>query len=297
MTQPREDRAASDRQHRQVEFRSLTIFSVLLLLFSLPAMMTSGKVYGRTGDLIRQSANEPSGAGNKGEIQALEPGKPIGRELAGGQQHTYQVTLIAHLFLKVVVEQHGIDVVTQVSGPDGKQIMEFDSEGRLQRQEEVSLVAEATGDFRLIVRAKQKGAPAGSYEIRVAELRLATDTDRALHDARKHIEESFKLQRAGKYDEALPLAESALEIRERLLGKGDRDVAAAIDGIAGVYINRGEYGKAEPLYRRALAIREKALGKDHPYIATSLNDLAALYQMQGEIWGGRAAPQARARHL
>ena len=75
--------------------------------------------------------------------------------------------------------------MAQVSGPDGKQILEFDSESRLQGQEEVSLVAEVAGAFLLTVRPKLNGAPAGSYEIRIEELRAATDTDRALHEARK----------------------------------------------------------------------------------------------------------------
>src|SRR6266508_4158990 len=108
---------------------------------------------------------------------------------------------------------NSIDVVAQASGPDGKQILEVDSESRSQGREEISLVAEAAGAFQLIVRPKQNGAPAGSYEIRIEELRVATDTDRALHDARKQFEEALKLQRAGKYDEALSLVERAFSFR------------------------------------------------------------------------------------
>ena len=170
-----------------------------------------------------------------------------------------------------------------MSGPDGKQIVEFDSESRLQGQEEVSLVAEAAGAFQLIVRPKLNGAPSGSYEIRVEELRVATETDRALHDARKQFEEALKLQRAGKYGDALPLAERVLEIRERLLGTEHRDVAAAITSLAGVYSGRGDYVKAVSLSQRALDIREKALGKDHPDTAQSTNNLAALYSFQGKF--------------
>jgi CHAT domain-containing protein/Flp pilus assembly protein TadD len=282
MTQPREDRAATDRQGKRVGLRDFTILLVLLLLISLPAMMPWGKVYGRTGGLMRQSTQESSGAGNKEELQVLERDKPIWRELAGGEQHTYQVTLIAHLLLKVVVEQQGIDVVVQVLGPDGQQILEFDSESRPEGAEEVSVVAEAAGSFRLMVRPRKNGAAAGSYEIRIEELRLATDTDRALHDARKQYEEARRLRGAGKYDEALPLAERAREVRERILGTEHSDVAAAIDCIAGIYKDRGEYVKAGPLYQRALAIKEKELGKDHPSTATSLNNLALLYRVQGK---------------
>jgi CHAT domain-containing protein/Tfp pilus assembly protein PilF len=202
--------------------------------------------------------------------------------LAGGRQHTYRISLGACQFLKVILEQRSIDVVAQVSGPDGKKMLEFDSESRSQGREEISLVAEAAGAFLLTVRPKLNGAPAGSYEVRIEELRAATETDRALHDARKQFEEALKLERAGKYDEALPLADRALEIRERFLGAEHRHVAAAIDSLAGIYTDRGEYLKAEPLYRRALDIREKALGKDHPETATTLNNLAALYYYQGK---------------
>ena len=42
--------------------------------------------------------------------QTLESGKPVEREIAGGQSPTYQIGLTAGQFLRVVVEQRGIDV-------------------------------------------------------------------------------------------------------------------------------------------------------------------------------------------
>ncbi|HKC89085.1 MAG TPA: hypothetical protein VKG02_24085, partial [Blastocatellia bacterium] len=65
------------------------------------------------------------------QVQRLERGKPIERELAGGQSHSYQLSLDAGQYAGVVVDQRGIDVVIRLSGPDGKQIAEFDSESRL----------------------------------------------------------------------------------------------------------------------------------------------------------------------
>src|SRR5215510_10739572 len=288
MTQRNKQRPALELRRSQVGFLGLTAFLTPLLILFLSAVTPSSKAHSRMGDLIRQSTQEPIGAGKGKDIHALEPGKPIRRELAGGQEHSYQIRLNANQFLKVVVEQKGIDVVAQVSGPDGKQILEFDSESRSQGREEASLIAEAAGAFQLIVRPKQNGAPAGSYEIRIEELRAATDTDRALHDARKQFEEALKLQRAGKYDEAAPFAERALGIREKLLGAEHRDVAAGIDSLAGVYTDKGEYVKAEPLYLRALAIREKALGNDHPDTATGAINLGKLCHYQGKF--GEAEP-------
>jgi CHAT domain-containing protein/lipopolysaccharide biosynthesis regulator YciM len=282
MTQQSEDMPALDHSQIQGGFREPAVLLTALLLFFLLAVTPSGSAYGRVRSLIQQSKQEPVGSGNEKDARALEAGKPIKSELAGGQKHAYRVRMNADQFLKVIVEQQGIDVAVEVSGPDGKQILEFDSESRPQGSEEVSLVAEAAGAFQLIVSPKLNGAPAGSYEIRIEELRAATDNDRALHDARKQFEEALKLLSGGKYDEALPPAERALEIRERLLGAESLDVAATLDGLGKIYTGRGEYIKAEPLFNRALEIREKVLGKDHPTTADSFNFLAELYIEQGK---------------
>ncbi|HKX30521.1 MAG TPA: CHAT domain-containing protein, partial [Blastocatellia bacterium] len=93
----------------------------------------------------------------------------------------------------------------------------------------------------------------------------------------------FELQRVGRYDEALPLAERSREIRERILGPGHREVATAINAVASLYHYKGDYAKAEPLYQQALTIREQASGPEHPEIAQSLNNLASLYKDQGDF--------------
>jgi CHAT domain-containing protein/Tfp pilus assembly protein PilF len=279
-------RPALELRRRFDAYQALAGLLTLSLFFSPVSAIFSRQAFGGSFGLFqqspKQSRDKASGGGDEKDPHALEAGKPIKGELGGGRQHAYRIELDADQFLKVIVEQQGIDVMAQVSGPDGKQILEFDSESRSQGQEEVSLVAEAAGAFLLIVRPKQNGAPAGSYEIRIEELRVATDTDRALHDARKLLEEALKLQSASKLGEALPLAERALEIRERLLGTEHRDIADTINSLASIYTARGEYVKAEPLHRRALALREEALGKDHQDTATSLNNLAYLYVLQGK---------------
>jgi CHAT domain-containing protein len=223
-----------------------------------------------------------SGTGGENDVRALEPGMTYRREMARGQSHTYLVRLAADQFLKAVIEQNGIDVVAHLSGPDGKQIMEFDSESRPRGREMVMHVAEAEGDYRLVVEPKLKEAPAGSYEIRIEELRAATENDRALQEARNLYRKATNLREAGKYDEALQSYERALKIRERVLEPDHPDVAAPINGLAIIYYYEGEYAKAESLHQRALAIREKALGPEHPDVATSLNGLANLYSYKGD---------------
>jgi CHAT domain-containing protein len=271
---------------QQAVFRVLTIFPALFPVLGPAVVLPLPAVSARFTGLLRLSAQESIQDQGRGEsekeVRALEPGNLIRRELEGGRQHTYQIRLSADQFLKAVVEQQGIDVMVQISGPDGGQVMEFDSEGRLRGQETAPVVAESTGDYRLTVRPAQKGVAAGDYEIRIEELRAATEQDRALHEARKLNDESDKLERAGKYGAALPLAERVREIRERILGADHLEVADSLSDLAALHLHRGEYAKAEPLFQRSLAIKEKALGPDHPDVASSINDLAVLSHYKGE---------------
>ncbi|MEW6207939.1 MAG: tetratricopeptide repeat protein [Acidobacteriota bacterium] len=103
-----------------------------------------------------------------------------------------------------------------------------------------------------------------------------------LEEAKRLNAEALKLYNAGRYDEAIPLAERVLAIVEKSLGKDHPEVATAINNLAAMYKEKGDYAKAEPLYIRALVIYEEALGEDHPLVATTLDNLALLHQAKGE---------------
>ncbi|MBD2594210.1 tetratricopeptide repeat protein [Nostoc spongiaeforme FACHB-130] len=104
----------------------------------------------------------------------------------------------------------------------------------------------------------------------------------ALKEAGELNKQVLKLYQEGKYSTAIPLAERALAIREKVLGNVHPDVATSLNNLAGLYEKQGKYQQAEPFYLRALAIRGKVLGNVHPDVATSLNNLAFLFQAQGK---------------
>jgi CHAT domain-containing protein/Flp pilus assembly protein TadD len=272
-------RLASSKYHSLVAYFGLVVFiglSVVRTQASLNPPPYAGKE-------VRPDAGVISPVQENQQTRHLELSKPLERELAGGQSHPYKMTLSAGQLVKLAVDQRGIDVVVKLFGSDGKQIIEFDSERRTQGKETISWVAEEAGSYRMDVLAKQKDAAAGRYEIQVVELRLATENDRALHEARKVQTEFVRLYRAGKYDEARPLAERVLEIREKVLGPEHTEVAQAINNLAIVYQQRGDYAKAESLFQRAMTIREKVLGPEHPDTAQSLNNLASFYRRSGYL--------------
>jgi CHAT domain-containing protein/Tfp pilus assembly protein PilF len=213
---------------------------------------------------------------------SLKLNEPVERELAGGGAHDYQIILNQGQYMRIVMEQRNIDLVLILFGPDAKQLVRVDDDSTGKSQERISQVAVAPGAYRLNIAPKQKTSPAGSYRIRLLELRSATENDRALQQARDLHTQSLSLYRTGKYDEAQPLSERALAIREKAVGPDNLDLADILDQLAIVLSVKADYANAEPLFQRALKIRETEHGANHPDVAFSLNNLALFYQFQGE---------------
>src|SRR5262245_1297789 len=78
---------------------------------------------------------------NKKDIRTLEAHKPIERELVSGDVHQYEIALKANQFLKVTLDQHGIDVVVDLFGPDGRQLSQVDSPNGANGPEVISVLA------------------------------------------------------------------------------------------------------------------------------------------------------------
>src|SRR5262245_61460018 len=168
------------------------------------------------------SASERGVTPSAQESISLEPGKPIERELSGGQSHFYKIAMISGQYLHMVVEQRGIDVAVVLSTPDGKKISEADSEHLIERSETVSAIAEATGAYLIEVRSAEKTAKTGRYEVKVEELRAATAEDKYRAAAELAYREAEQLQKGTteakrksieKYHEALGLYRRASDRR------------------------------------------------------------------------------------
>src|SRR6266508_2571527 len=216
------------------------------------------------------------------ESISLEPGKPVERELSGGQSHSYKIAMVSGQYLHVVVEQRGIDVVVALFAPDGKKIIEAESQHLIEGSQTVSAIAEAPGAYLVEVRSPEKTARTGRYEIKVGELRAATAEDKyrvagdsvyreadqllangTLEDRRKSVE---------KYHEALDLYRRA--------GASHRE-AVTLQYISTVYDLLGEKQKALEKYNEALLIF-RAIG-DRRWTAITINNIGVVYQSLGEI--------------
>jgi CHAT domain-containing protein len=214
------------------------------------------------------------------DVTTLELGKPVERELSGGQRHVYRIPVSEGQYLKVEVRPKGTDVGVWMQSPEGEKTQPYVPFGNDQEVLVMGWVAETSGDLRLEVYTRAKAT--GRYEIRLAELRAATENDRALHQARKFFLAYARLRGEARFAEARVPLERALEIRERVLGPDDLLVAETLGTLATAYESTGDYASAEPLKLRALRIMEKALGPGHPRVARELMSLGGFYREMGD---------------
>jgi len=99
--------------------------------------------------------------------------------------------------------------------------------------------------------------------------------------AEKLDKQITQLSQQGQYQKAIPLAKEAIEIKTRIYGPEDPDVAKSLNNLGLLYDSMGAYAQAESLYQKALVIMEEKMGAEHESVAICLNNLAALYRNVG----------------
>lgn len=121
----------------------------------------------------------------------LTDGLFLERELQAKEQHRYPVSLEEGEFLRVVVDQNGIDATVELLGPDGKVAFAVDSANGANGDEDFAAIAEAAGSYQIQVRALEDGAPPGSYTLRVEGPRRPSEQDRARVEAVQAMQAAF----------------------------------------------------------------------------------------------------------
>ncbi len=190
--------------------------------------------------------------------RTLEPGKPIERKLAGGEAHSYLLTLAAGQYARVVVDQRRINVAVSLFDSNGKKLVEADM-FFIGDSELVSLVAETSATYRLDLRTPDKTAPQGRYEIKINELRAATEQDKSLVAAERLFAEGILLDKQlsaeswrkaiEKYRQSISLCQSA---------KDPAWEATALCLISNSYIKLREKQKAFDFSNQALPLAQAA---------------------------------------
>lgn len=223
----------------------------------------------------------------------LELGKPLKRELTGGQSHSYPLTLGTQQFVNLVVEQQGINVELRLLNPEQKPVAKVNTSNGLRGQEVFSFVAETTGNYQLVVQSPDASAKPGAYEITLHVLRPATPADVALAAAFNLYLNSLELAAQKKTNEAIAAQDQALTQLEQQFGKDASALGAMPANVLAWYSGlvraiglraqrKADLNTAETLYQRAIFLLEMRYGKETLDTVLPINDLAIVYYERGD---------------
>ncbi len=222
--------------------------------------------------------------------QPTDPSKPtaltlnqtVQRQIAGGQKQLFLLACPAGQYVKLSVEQRGVDVSVRLLDAEEKVIVEYDADPRINGDENVEFVSEQTGICRLLIEPRQRAARSGGFSVTWTDSRPSTEKERSFYESRLLMAQATRLWREYKYAEALPLAERALATRERELGLEHPDVGLAVFTLANVHSDMSGLKKAEAYFLRTIEIRSKAFGPEHFSLAPIYNNFGIAYKEQGQ---------------
>ena len=119
---------------------------------------------------ITQSSQQPS-------VRALETAETQSFELNTEQKQEFRITLNQGEYLHVVATQDGIDFSLRLTSPSKTLVITIDSPTGLKGDEDLSLVAQETGEYSLEVLPMERGAANRNYTIRAERKTTVTQSD------------------------------------------------------------------------------------------------------------------------
>lgn len=238
----------------------------IVLLISLAWMLVDGR------RVIGQVGNQ--------NIPVLELNQPVNSELPVGATQSYLVKVEAGTYVRFEATFQQDAARMALYGSNGELVYrQFRdakkvSTGLWQR---LGRVIENAGTYRLELSAKAEQKAPSPYSLKIAELRPATEDDRAFETAEKWQQEAGKMWGEKRdFDQAIELGEKALAIFQRLSPQtGDPGNMAIL--LSNLYYDRG-YHRDTPrraeLIEIAIRNRETILGKFDGQVALLYEELA-----------------------
>lgn len=202
----------------------------------------------------------------------LHDGLTLGREIRSGETHAYLVDLQAGQYLRVVLQEDGIDLFIRLLGPD--RTVASGSDGLVGGTEDFAGVAEVSGSFQVAVGAPPKKGAQGRYRLRVEGPRGSKPEDRSRAEAVRIFWEAThdpdgKSRNPNPRD--IPVYEKVLALWQPL---GEPRRTAEILFILGLARSGSEVAQAAEEFRRAACLwGQLGAPVDRPWQVEALNRL------------------------
>ena len=195
---------------------------------------------------------------NAQQISALDPGRPVTRQLRAGERHSYSLQITANQAVEIRCTQMGVDVVITAVDTTGRTVTVSNAPPSFTGVERLFFISDTPGFYRIDVEVGRPGTGTGSYALSVEEVRPANENDAPRAEAMKLLGDTRGLLQTseGRFERATQ-ATANLDRAVALFEKADdrQGMANSLFHLGNIIGN--EFGD-EPLaidaFEKALAI-------------------------------------------
>jgi CHAT domain-containing protein/Tfp pilus assembly protein PilF len=203
-------------------------------------------------------------------------------DLRGGETHRYSLPLRVGEFVNIAAQQIGVDLDAALLAPDGKTVAHSDLPNDDQGPEAIVAIAASAGDYTLVIRAPDRNAPPGRYEVRVVTVREATPEDRRMVAAERLVDEAYSLRSKPTSVSTVAALQQYGEALAYFRSVNDRyREALTLKEIGFVRVLAGNYRQALEAYRPTLDLFTAL--DNRPGKASTENNMAGVFDLLGDI--------------
>ncbi|MEZ5428716.1 MAG: CHAT domain-containing tetratricopeptide repeat protein [Pyrinomonadaceae bacterium] len=249
-------------------YRSLAfgLFSVLFFLSAVGA---------------QHDASAPAPAG---EYPQIDFGQTVEREISGGQKHVFRLDLNAGEFVRIEVEQTDCDVILSFQSPEENvNLFEYKDDNFRNGPESQTVAIEKGGQYLLKLISFEKPDQKGSYTLKVAERRPATEKETNQSEGLRIVNGLAKNVKTGTATTAeieKVIEDFNVALKKFQLAENRTYEAVTLSAIGSFYSRLGKWKKAVELQKESLNISRR-IG-DTESISLMLSNLGTTYLRTNE---------------
>ncbi len=204
----------------------------------------------------------------------LDLTRPLQGNISRGESHTYLISVRQGQYIRLRVDQRQTDTKISLRKPDGQQLIIIN--GIENVPSIFSLVADDTGDYQLKISSTETGDVSGIYEVKVEEVKLATEIDRKYIASENAFLEGERLRYESKVEssrEAIKKYNEAQSGWHAINRKREEAIAWSSQGL--IHYQLSEPHPALECYKRALSLTDTS--NDHGLRSEILSNIGKIY--------------------
>ena len=201
---------ATFRFRRQRHSLRLEVWAVLTLLLLLPLVEYRGQSTSVRSRRNEKARNELAGG------PRLELGNVLTEPLAGGEIRSYAIGARAGQYVRVIVEQQGVDVEISLVSANGATLVTVNNANGTRGAEVISFLTTRDDSFRINIKSTEPNPRPAFYRVSIAEQRDSVEEDVKRVNAERNITAGESLRAQESYKQAIAKYQEAYQLYQEL---------------------------------------------------------------------------------